>query len=149
MHNFIFFVSSQACDYTYKASRGRVQHAPYPLNYLPNRECSYTINIPSNRQIVFYFNRFDLEKSPQCRNDYLEISRFDYDNRQRLIGRYCGNSAPPRVRAYTRMLIVRFKSNANIQKRGFRAYYFFEPVTQTTKPPTTTATTTVSPGKHL
>ena len=119
---------------------GNIQHVGFPENYLPNRECTFTIRIPSNQQIAFYFNRFDLEQSSQCRNDFIEIIKLDNNERKRLIGRYCGNSGPSGLRINTRKLFIRFKSNGNIEKRGFRLYYKFETLPKTTTPSTRTTT---------
>ena len=124
----------------------------FPENYLPNRECLYTIQIPSNQQVVFYFNRFDLEQSTQCRNDFIEIIELDHLGHRRLLGRYCGNNSPPRLHVHSRKLFIRFKSNGSIQKRGFRLYYNFQAATPSTpeptpapetRPPTPRTTTTV------
>ena len=67
---------------------------------------------------------FDLEWSPSCRGDAVEVSRGpEFSAGGQLAGRYCGNRQPTRT-TLPGAVWVRFRSNANnATGRGFVASY--------------------------
>ena len=66
---------------------------------------------------------FDVEWSPNCRSDSVEISRGPQFSSGQLVGRYCGPQQPSRT-TLRQAVWIRFRSNANnVTRRGFHASY--------------------------
>ena len=67
-----------------------------------------------------------MRSDQKCIYDYLEIrdGPFGYS---RLIGRFCGTLWPPLTLSSSRYLWLAFKSDENIEYKGFRATYNFLP----------------------
>ena len=133
-----------ACGSIYTSKQSSITHGNYPADYLPNQDCTYTINAPKNYRIVFYFQRFELERSYNCEKDYLQISE-GIDNEKRHLGRYCGRNQPGTTRTEKGVLTVRFVTNDNTQDGGFKATYYFEYIPKIT---TTVRTSKTKPGKR-
>jgi len=54
-------------------STGNLASPEWPFNYTNDLDCIWTISAPVGIQIELTFSMFDLEKSENCTNDYLEI----------------------------------------------------------------------------
>lgn len=69
------------------------------------------------------FDRFDL-----CQDDWLEIYNVYRDDTEKLIGRYCGGTAPGPVESNlgARGLKVILHSDSELVYSGFKARYTFE-----------------------
>ncbi|XP_041375207.1 neuropilin and tolloid-like protein 2 [Gigantopelta aegis] len=95
----------------------------YPHEYYNNTDCVLYLEAPIGFKIQLDFrDKFELEKSDDCKYDYLEIrdGPFAYSP---LIGRFCGDNYPPLVESKTRFLWMRFKTDDLLQYGGFRAIY--------------------------
>ena len=80
---------------------------------------------PSGFRIHLDFrDEFTLEKSEDCKYDFLEIrdGPFAYSP---LIGRYCGAAFPPLIESSDRFLWLHFKTDDLLQYGGFRAVYSY------------------------
>ena len=75
-------------------------------------------------RLVCVCSSFDLEWSPSCRGDAVEVSRGpEFSAGGQLAGRYCGSRQPTRT-TLPGAVWVRFRSNANnATGRGFVASY--------------------------
>ena len=69
---------------------------------------------------------FDVEPHGACDYDYLEI-RDGAHGYSPVLARYCGQHYPPVITSSERHLWMRFRSDENVQYRGFRAIYNFLP----------------------
>lgn len=70
---------------------------------------------------------FEIEKSPNCKHDFLEVRDGQYGFNTQLL-KFCGmNEFPPSIRSSNRHLWVYFKSDENIEGRGFKAVFEFVP----------------------
>lgn len=63
-----------------------------------------------------------------CQDDWLEIYNMYRDNTEKLIGRYCGNTAPGPVESNLGALGLRviLHSDSELVYSGFKARYTFE-----------------------
>lgn len=69
---------------------------------------------------------FDLENERQCKYDYLDIqAKYRSSGNMRPIGRFCGTMKPPLIDTKGGELWVKFKSDGTVQRRGFRAKYYY------------------------
>lgn len=92
----------------------------FPDGYTNGAECTWIIGgYPGNR-ISLGFSQFDLESSPNCNNDYVEI----HENGPTgpLLGHYCGSTIPSNV-THGEKLWVKFRSNEQDTATGFVAFY--------------------------
>ncbi|KAG7213649.1 hypothetical protein KM043_002895 [Ampulex compressa] len=71
-------------------------------------------------------DEFKLEDSPDCRFDFLEVrdGQHGYSN---LLGSFCGTDFPPEITSKTRYLWLRFRSDENIEGKGFKAVWSMIP----------------------
>ena len=75
-----------------------------------------------NYRLYVYFSVFDIEESESCAADSLSI----YDGNSShapLIDTICGSKSGNRYMTTGNSLFVQFKSNKNVTKQGFRAYF--------------------------
>ncbi|KAL1500986.1 hypothetical protein ABEB36_006394 [Hypothenemus hampei] len=103
-------------------------YPPDSKTYPSNTNCSVVLTAPKNHVIELDFrDEFNIEKSPDCKNDYLEVRDGQYGFNNVLL-HSCGvNEFPPNVRSSNRHLWVYFKSDENIEGSGFRAVFDFVP----------------------
>ena len=137
------FSSVLACGGVYTAKQSTITHSTYPQDYLPNQDCTYTINAPTNYRIVLYFTRLELEDSTNCLNDSLKITEGSGEDLRHAVF-LCGRNRFRTIRTEKGVLTVRFVTNGAIQDGGFKATYYFEYITTTPENPTTTATRTTT-----
>lgn len=78
--SFAFIEGSKLCGANYFSSQG-ILRSPGVPEYLPNKECEWTITVPNGQQIELNFTYFEMEQHATCRFDGLEIrnggNRFD------------------------------------------------------------------------
>ena len=98
---------------------GRITSPGYPSNYPNNMDCEYILTYPEQGMNVrLVSNSFEMESSSGCGNDYLAI--YDgRDYRDRLIGRYCNSFPAGGVITTGTSMMVRFRSNWRVSKKGF------------------------------
>ncbi|XP_076268255.1 neuropilin and tolloid-like isoform X1 [Rhynchophorus ferrugineus] len=103
-------------------------YPPDAPTYPNNTNCSVVLTAPKNHQIELDFrDDFEIEKSDGCRNDYLEVRDGQYGFNHVLL-HFCGiHVFPPKLKSSDRHLWVYFKSDENIEHKGFRAVYDFVP----------------------
>lgn len=66
------------------------------------------------------FNEFEIEQHQECAYDHLEV--YDGpDTRAPILGRFCGSKKPDPVVASGSSLLLRFYSDASVQRKGFQA----------------------------
>ncbi|XP_064459056.1 cubilin-like [Ornithodoros turicata] len=71
------------CDYCQREVRGQLSSPSYPSMYAPDTRCTYRIQpVPGHCEVEMYFHDFDIESSPGCQKDFLEIDKTQ---------RHCGN----------------------------------------------------------
>ncbi|XP_031638805.1 neuropilin and tolloid-like protein 1 [Contarinia nasturtii] len=96
-------------------------------NYPPTTSCTLLLTADPGYIVKLEFrNRFNIEPSPACEYDYLEIRDGKYGF-STLKGRYCGTKFPDEIISSDRYLWLRFHSDDNIGYEGFEAVYEFIP----------------------
>ncbi|XP_018027289.2 sushi, von Willebrand factor type A, EGF and pentraxin domain-containing protein 1, partial [Hyalella azteca] len=114
------------CEFYMKSSGDSIESPNYPNKYGPNMECQWTLEGPVGHNIVLQFYEFETEKN--------------FDTVQILIGGRTADSAVPIATLSGRQdlssrlfvsasnfMILKFKSDAAAEKRGFRASWKTEP----------------------
>lgn len=67
-----FIDGRKLCGANYFSSQGIIRSPGVP-EYLPNKECEWTVSVPNGQQIELTFNYFEMEAHATCRFDGLEI----------------------------------------------------------------------------
>ena len=101
---------------------GKLESPNYPGNYLPNKECTWQIEVPLGFQVALKFQSFEIEYCNNCVCDYIEI-RDGPDAQSALIGTYCGYKMPEDIKSTTNQLYVKFISDRYVNKAGFAATF--------------------------
>lgn len=109
---------------------GTIESPGYPQNYSPVQTCIWHIAVKKGFRVHIHFEpRFDVARTPYCRDDYVLIStrrqRFS-DYRVFRSGKdsvlFCGNEKPSNVTSPANELWIRFKSKIG-GHTGFRVSY--------------------------
>ncbi|XP_070589739.1 adhesion G-protein coupled receptor G6 isoform X2 [Erythrolamprus reginae] len=90
----------------------------FPNNYPNNQACKWTIRAPSGYIIQITFLDFDIEEASGCTYDFITLDTGDKRDS------YCGMTAKGlSFNSSRNEMIVSFKSDFSIQKKGFSASY--------------------------
>ncbi|KAL3290304.1 hypothetical protein HHI36_023648 [Cryptolaemus montrouzieri] len=106
--------------------KSRVIQTPgYPGDYPNNTECIWEIRASEGFHIgLTFIDRFHLEESDDCINDYLKIWNWK-DEKWDLMKTLCGREIPVSVNSTGIRMKIMFRSNNKIQARGFKAKWEF------------------------
>ncbi|XP_068155589.1 cubilin isoform X2 [Drosophila tropicalis] len=131
------------CSFTYVSNskkRGELNSPRYPSNYPSDTNCSYLFLAEPNEQVTIVFDHFKIKAdnnanatvgaygSGACFEDWLEMYVVYRDNNDRLLGRYCGLTAPGPVESPRGAVGLRITLHTDQESvaSGFKARYFFE-----------------------
>ncbi|KAJ8925577.1 hypothetical protein NQ315_009417, partial [Exocentrus adspersus] len=89
----------------------------------------FLVTAPPQHLIKLDFrDYFEIEESPKCKNDFLEIMDGPHGYNDRLGPPFCGmKKFPPLITSSDRHLWIHFKSDDSIEGRGFKAVFEFIP----------------------
>lgn len=110
------------CGGTLHASSGFINSPGYPLAYLPSLECDWLIKATNGNTLLLTITSLELEDSEDCSSDSLTI----HDGRSssgKLLDKVCGTVTTKTIRSTGQYLHLEFRSNENIQWRGFSIQY--------------------------
>uniref|UniRef100_A0A8C6ZDL0 Neuropilin n=1 Tax=Nothoprocta perdicaria TaxID=30464 RepID=A0A8C6ZDL0_NOTPE len=95
----------------------------YPQDYPSHQSCEWVIYAPEHSQkIILNFNpHFEIEKH-DCKYDFIEIRDGDSEAAD-LLGKHCGNIAPPTIVSSGPALYIKFTSDYARQGAGFSLRY--------------------------
>ncbi|XP_026824428.1 tolloid-like protein 2 isoform X2 [Ooceraea biroi] len=130
------------CSFTYRSDsrkRGEFNSPRYPSNYPSDTNCTYFFLATPNEQVALIFDHFKVRTKninvtvghygfELCQDDWLEIYNMYRDNTEKLIGRYCGGTAPGPVESNLGALGLKviLHSDSELVYSGFKARYTFE-----------------------
>ncbi|KAM6461853.1 neuropilin-2 isoform 1-T1 [Liasis olivaceus] len=102
---------------------GYITSPGYPQDYPSHQNCEWIIYAPEpNQKIILNFNpHFEIEKH-DCKYDFIEIRDGDSENAD-LLGKHCGNIAPPTITSSGPSLYIKFTSDYARQGAGFSLRY--------------------------
>ncbi|XP_075164329.1 cubilin [Haematobia irritans] len=120
-----FVDGKNQCNGNIHSSTGKLNTPNWPGNYTEDLDCTWIINTPPGTQLELQVERFDLEPSTNCSNDWLEI-RNGGSNHSSLMGIFCGNYSriPHAIPSFTNQMYVRFHSNSFTNYQGFQIRWF-------------------------
>ena len=95
----------------------------YPLLYPNGAACSWEIDVPPTHLVQLTFKLFDLQPSPDCTADYVEIKQGRSYSQSQVVGKFCG-SLPLTVFALNHSKVfVDFVSDSSGRYPGFHASF--------------------------
>jgi len=103
------------------ATSGIIASPGFPTAYRNNLDCTWTIRpAAGNKAVKFTFETFELERSTDCRFDYVRFLEID----GRRISKICGDTIPDPV-FYTRGngARIKFHSDDSTTNKGFKMNY--------------------------
>ncbi|XP_034938400.1 bone morphogenetic protein 1 isoform X2 [Chelonus insularis] len=131
-----------SCTFTYRSSsrkKGEFNSPRYPSNYPSDTNCTYLFLGTRNEQVTLVFDNFKVRTSVTndsvgsygpitCQDDWLEIYNIYQDSTEKLIGRYCGMTAPGPVESNLGALGLKviLHSDSEHVYSGFKARYTFD-----------------------
>lgn len=108
------------CKHEIKAAKGEISSPHYPDYYPAKKECVWIFSTTPGHRIKLLFTEFELEPHQECAYDHIVV----YDGHttdEQILGRFCGSKLPhPLIATDSTMLLV-FKSDASVQRKGFMA----------------------------
>uniref|UniRef100_A0AAF5PYG6 CUB domain-containing protein n=1 Tax=Wuchereria bancrofti TaxID=6293 RepID=A0AAF5PYG6_WUCBA len=112
-----------------EVSGGYLTSPNYPFSYPSNQDCLFNITASANLVIHLTFTHFHLEdralRSNQCLNDYVIVTVVDYQGREHIGERFCGNQLPEPLHTMQNSVYIRFHSSHTNEYSGFRLRYQF------------------------
>jgi len=112
-------VLTAECGGEYDEATGVLQSPSYPKTYPPNAKCFFILETQPTKNIRLDFKAFELEKSFQCRYDYLEI-RDGRTSDSRVLAKLCGNKLPNPIISTDNALYIKFVSDRTTSRSGFK-----------------------------
>ena len=118
-----FDTALTGCGGTITTPTGSLSSPNYPSHYSNALECNYLIFVAKGSIINLNFIEIDIEPQDICQYDYVEL--FDgHTEFSPKIGRYCNlNNNAGIIRSTSNAILVRFRSDATLGKKGFLLNY--------------------------
>ncbi|KAH0568173.1 hypothetical protein KQX54_019308 [Cotesia glomerata] len=116
-----YSILNSACGGNYSSEAATLSSPSYPDSYPMNAECVWILNSSPGNRISLTFSEFDIESSPNCDRDYLEIRENSPSGK--LLGAFCGNTIDP-ITSNTK-LWIKFRSDSSGTGKGFLGEYTF------------------------
>ncbi|KAB5571577.1 hypothetical protein PHYPO_G00226640 [Pangasianodon hypophthalmus] len=100
-------------------SPAALQSPDYPRSYGDDTHCRWVIYVPEGYVVKLAFTDFVLEESEGCQYDSLSVFG-DFEAREQIVV-LCGQSIPPPVLSFGRVMVVQFMTDSSVSARGFSA----------------------------
>ncbi|KAL3996601.1 hypothetical protein ACER0C_009257 [Sarotherodon galilaeus] len=129
------------CGFSSKEETGVIRSQDWPMNYKPNTECMWNIDVPSGKKITLTFTHLDLEaKDALTSTCYDNIMVYDINGLTSALiqsyGQFCGTTLPDPIQTNGNRLLIRFHTDLLTEAKGFRAYWTTNPsLPAPTEPP--------------
>ncbi|XP_067122803.1 uncharacterized protein [Centruroides vittatus] len=117
----------ESCHFYLQSSGDSVQSPNYPNKYKPNSNCKWTLEGPIGSGIVLQFSEFETETNFDTvqilaggRTEESSVSLMTLSGIKDLSTKTFATSS--------NLMIIKFRSDASIEKKGFRASWKTEPI---------------------
>ncbi|XP_067013394.2 protein tolkin [Anabrus simplex] len=110
------------CKYDITAPWGFITSPNYPDYYPSRKECVWHFTTTPGHRIKLNFNEFEMEPHQECAYDHIVLYDGDSSDMHTL-GRFCGSKLPHPILASGNQMLMVFKSDASVQRKGFSAVH--------------------------
>lgn len=86
-------------------------------------DCSWLIVVSEGSSVLLTFHHFELEYHSDCAYDYVKIYNGVPEDEGNLLGKFCGDAAPPRFSSSWNIMSVIFHSDRHVADTGFLVEY--------------------------
>ncbi|KAI4884471.1 hypothetical protein NFI96_001277, partial [Prochilodus magdalenae] len=120
----------QGCGGFSLEEMGVIKSEGWPMNYPPNKECLWKLQVPKGKTITLTFTQFDIE-APGILLGRCYDNVVIYDGSQptaKKYGPYCGTNTPPVIQTSGNELVMRFFVDFFTEAKGFRAFWTTDPL---------------------
>lgn len=122
LHENGFDCKEGGCKHEIDAPHGTISSPNYPNNYPKEIDCVWRFRTTPGHRVVLKFSTFEIEDDQECAYDYVTI--YDGDTADSFtLGLLCGSRIPYPITASTNDLFMAFKSDDNVQRKGFTAAF--------------------------
>ncbi|KAF7489415.1 Tolloid-like protein 1 [Sarcoptes scabiei] len=112
-----------SCSYQITSSNAEIISPQYPDGYPSKKDCTWFFLATLGHRVKLVFEDFDLEPQQECSYDYVIIYDGITTNKS-VLGRFCGSKSPHPIISTTNKVLMKFKTDASVQKKGFKAHYY-------------------------
>ncbi|XP_053408750.1 cubilin-like isoform X2 [Mercenaria mercenaria] len=114
---------TSGCGGVLTSRQGILLSPGFPNTYTNNLRCNYTLNMDPQHFILLRFDpdNFNIETGRNCGYDWVAVYAGNNSN-SRLLGKYCGTTAPQPVSSLGQMHI-QFWTDGSVVRTGYRAHY--------------------------
>ncbi|XP_029168402.1 cubilin-like [Nylanderia fulva] len=121
---------NRGCGGSLRGRSREITSPEFPKQYPNNGECTWEIIGDNGYHIgLTFIDRFNLETSPNCEKDYVQL--FDWivtdgnndSGEWKSLGKVCGRNTPAPFNSTSNRMKVIFHSNEAVQSDGFRAVW--------------------------
>ena len=105
-------------------SFGEFASHQFPRSYSNDVKCSWIIQVPVGFLVNLTFHTFELQESPGCSADHVEIKQGkSVRSVTELLGRFCGASVPRVIQSNRSIVRVDFVADSSGRYPGFHASF--------------------------
>ncbi|XP_049805419.1 tolloid-like protein 1 isoform X2 [Schistocerca nitens] len=108
------------CKFEITVPSGTISSPNYPDYYPSRKECVWHFTTTPGHRIKLTFVEFEMEPHQECAYDHVVLYDGDSPDAHTL-GRFCGSKAPHPLLATGNEMLMVFKSDASVQRKGFLA----------------------------
>ncbi|CAL8138529.1 unnamed protein product [Orchesella dallaii] len=110
-------------DLTTPSQTNELVSPNYPEPYPGKKECIWIISTIQGHRVKLNFDELEVEQHPECTYDAVYI--YDGSNSDMtLLGKFCGSKIPPPVTSSSNQMMILFKSDGSVHRRGFHAWHY-------------------------
>ncbi|XP_055699503.1 dorsal-ventral patterning protein tolloid isoform X2 [Phlebotomus papatasi] len=108
------------CKHEITSPSGQIFSPNYPDYYPAKKDCVWHFTTTPGHRIRLIFSNFEVEPHQECAYDHIAI--YDGDNPDSsTLGRFCGSKTPHPISSTSNELLLLFKSDSSVQRKGFVA----------------------------
>lgn len=111
-----------SCTYHITSSSGEIESPNWPDSYPSKKDCAWLLTATPGHRITLSFVEFEIEPHQECAYDHIAI----YDGvttDSPTLGRFCGSKVPHPLMSSVNRMYMTFKSDASVQRKGFKALH--------------------------
>lgn len=112
---------AEGCRHHLRDHKGVIVSPLWPKFYPSKSNCEWNFKTAPGHRIKITFDEFSIEPHDKCEYDYIEV----FTTPTKLFGKFCGgiSDVPSYILSEENELIIKFKSDASVQRKGFQASY--------------------------